>query len=222
MRVDFLKVHDYSVESVNFEVGTIDGSSESDAGSLDIRVENSLQNFSWKMLPCTAWNDLIEPIPKKKRFGDVERVLKENLWREKRQSTGHSPGSLSNLFVLILEKFNEKDHKLFVVEEKMPNQWFRLRIRDFKLSEIFKIISDAKSFQIAPNRAFISLGRLLIKRKEVLFSKVSVFVSVVLLVYLINFAFAQGTDFSHTSLMIFLTLSFTHQTLLTVFSEDFS
>ena len=63
---------------------------------------------------------------------------------------------------------------------------------------------------------------MLIKRKEIVLSQVSIFISIILIINFINLTLRHGTDLTHTSLMIFDTLSLTHQSNLTILFEHIS
>lgn len=60
---------------------------------------------------------------------------------------------------------------------------------------------------------------MLIKRKEVILGQVSIFISIILIINLINLTLRHRTDLPHTSLMIFDTLCLAHQSNLTVLFE---
>lgn len=104
----------------------------------------------------------------------------------------------------------------------MSDQRIRFRISNFKLSQILKVISDAESLKITPDSAFISFSWLFIESQEILFSEIAIFVSIILLINFIYFAFAERTYLSHASLMILLALSLAHKTELTELSKYFS
>jgi hypothetical protein len=58
-----------------------------------------------------------------------------------------------------------------------------------------------------------------IESEEILLGKIAIFIGIVLVVDLVNFTLAEGTDLSHASLMVFLALRFAHKTHLTELSE---
>ena len=92
--VYLLEVNENSVEGINFKVGTVDGSSETDAGSFNLWGEYPIKNIFAQELPFAAGNYLIEPISEKEWLIDIDLVSKEGLGRHKRQSAGDSPCNL--------------------------------------------------------------------------------------------------------------------------------
>jgi hypothetical protein len=62
----------------------VNGCAEADAGSLDIRAEEPLQDLAGEQLPLLGGDYLVEPVAEEQRLGDVQLDGEEDLFGKKR------------------------------------------------------------------------------------------------------------------------------------------